>query len=530
MKLTKVGDCLSYGLTHELINSTSHSKLDYLKSVYIYLFLNEFIGVTAIRRLKDLLDIKNRINANSRFLFEKVMTILSVELKQVVQFDKFEELVKILNNYIIPDWIYCKCDDLFSYLPELFLLDNKLYYMYKTNGIYSFRRIDVRYIKNINSDCTNDLDDEEGYTVISNHYAQIMGCNKVLGIIYLRPIYMNQMYIEYYIDSGQEVIFHEKCLGVIGDYVIIEKDNFIRAKIGQKTRVIRKINAVESYSIENEGIYVTPGFGEPIMFKPFRVGLGGEEISVSYAEARDYLWNQIDGAFSVTRNFCSLLNIEEETYGGEKRENGKFILRYLIDFFKEKDELENNKNARICYFVVRLLSKYINLDTDVLDYFYVILDASRKYEEHCWKSSLSERLYWRMVELEEEGELEHCILDLNEFRRKLLESAYWDDEKLKSKADYRCDGEKVGYFEIIKKKVSDMSIQKEKGVLVGSSIMLPGKGIKGSVSYNVETGRYLIQYSRLLTDVEIQDVVEKFDLKDRPYHIVIENKNSIAVN
>ena len=120
MKLDKLGECLSYGLVHELMDVQNNSKKVYLKSAYIFMHLNDLLGIAAVRKLKNTTDKKTGNREQCEELLEKSMILLTAELKKKITFTSFEELIKVLNTYLIPEWIYCGCDDLFKYLPDMY--------------------------------------------------------------------------------------------------------------------------------------------------------------------------------------------------------------------------------------------------------------------------------------------------------------------------------------------------------------------------------------------------------------------------
>ena len=93
-----------------------------------------------------------------------------------------------------------------------------------------------------------------------------------------------------------------------------------------------------------------------------------------------------------------------------------------------------------------------------------------------------------------------------------------------------CDCGCIGSFSFNKEKlVSDVETV-ENGYLIGSSMFISPNGNEGIVSYNIETGEFQVQYPRLMSLNEIKRVVEKFDLENRSYRIVIKDKNSQSVN
>lgn len=426
-----------------------------------------------------------------------------------------------MNQFQIPEWIYDNCMALFGFLPEIYLVNKQLYYIECLGNSYAFRRVNVYEIESANE--MNELCEGDSSGVLSYGYSHILGYNKTLGILYLNPLHSKEIYVEYHIDTRQEVIFHNRCLGIIGNILLIEENKHLATKIGVKIKYIKKMDVTERYEIEDDAIYVTPRSGEPVMFRPYRIGIGGEVIRASYKEARDYLWNQIKKPDHPFSGLLSLINSNTGVECSLIERQDVFTLKFVEDYFKAENDYEGNKYARFCLFVTKILKKYIDEEKDVLDYFYIMLEASRRYDKHVLKNNLSDRIYWRLEEMEASGELEGCISDLDKFREKLMEDAYWDEDRIEVERRGYWDDSNIGYFEINGHTVDKISALRAEGRCMGNLILLlPKSEMEGIVAYDLEQGIYIIQYSRLLTEMEIQEIVCLFHLEGTTYRIIVE--------
>lgn len=525
MKLNKLGDCLSYGLTHELLDKKQSLGLSYFKTVIVYMFIKKYMCRETVRKIKKIIDIKQYSDANSNVLFEKILRLVASELKKHMAFSTVEEMFDSLNKAEIPKWVYYNCDKLYTLLPEVCWIGEKLFYVEHREHVYILNEIRVEAIRG--NSLSNDEMDEDDAKEISYAYSGIIGSNETIGILYLQSVNLSDMYVEYYVESKQARVHRNKCLGMIGNMLVIEDKGFITFKAGKKLNIIKRIDAFEKYELVENEIYVTPRKEKPVYFKPYRLSLTGSLISVSYSEAKEYLWEEIKNEqSSFLKRFMTSSMIEEEL---EEFEFDEFSLKNVETYFQKRNDLECDRNARVCYFLTKVLSKYLNEDVDMLDYFYMFMDVSKRLEKHTWNSGLSERLYWRVEELETCGELSDCIYNLEKFKVKLLEEAYWDDRQLLRERDaISCKG-KIGEFEVAKGNIDATTANIIEGIYFGNVFLYSPKGKKGTVSYDEIFNRYTIRYPRILNNSEIERIVNTFDLNYEDYHIIVE-ENSVLVN
>lgn len=522
MLLRKVGDCLSYGLTHELLDDND-SKKSYFKAACLFLYFNDFLTVTTIKKIKKQLENQCKKLVIPEQFFEVIFRLLMADMKSVVAFDDYKEMITKLNEYEVPRGFFRRASLLFLHLPNVIVSGNQLYFVQNVDTEFTLVKYDI------NTDLSDETEVDECFIELSHSYSGIIGYNKEFEILYLRSICFSDIYVEYHIKSKQEKFVRGKAIGVIGGMIVLIKDNKLAVKIGEHIKDLKPASKLEMYIIENNDILVLPCFGEPAMFPPYRISLGGDIVNVSYQTSKQYLWKQMEDTMSFFRGIFDDESDEEEDDTLEC-EAEVLSLQYVEEYFNTNKNLERDDNARVCYLMCKKLGMYLDRGKDVLDYFYALLDASLRYEELVWNRYLSEKVYWRLIELETSGELQTCINDIGQFKEKLLEHAYWNDERIKEIEEYTLPEGKIGFFEFSKNnKLIAVSVSKEEGVCVGGVIMMRGEFRKGIVSFNYQMDKFEIQYSRLLSDKEIRKILKEFDLEDRPYHIVIE-ENALAIS
>ncbi len=525
MKLNKFGDCLSYGLTHELLDKKQSLGLSYFKTVIVYMFLKKYMCSETVRKIRKVISAGQYGNMDSKVLFENVLKLVAGELRKHFSFSTIEELFEVLNKEIVPEWIYRNYDKLFALLPEVCWLGKYLFFVEYKEPVHVLNKVWVEAIRGNALSC--DEIDDEYMRVISYTYSKIIGSNETLGILYLQPANLFDMYAEYCVESNQERIHRNKCLGKVGNMLIIEDKGFLTVKAGKKLNRIKRLDPFESYEfIENE-IYVTPKKEKPIYFKPYKLSLKGCELQVSYSEAKGYLWEELQDERSGLFKKYLISSIVEEN----KSDFDEFTLGNIEDYYKKLTNLESDRNARVCYFLIKILHKYMEREVDVLDYFYMFMDVSKRYDENTWSTGINERLYWRIEELEARGELEGCIYNIEKLKAALLEDAFWDDKRVSKEKTAEltsCKG-KIGEFNLIKGNVDANAVNVKDGYYWGNTFLYSIENRKGTVSYDVNLDRYTIRYPRILKHSEVERIVDAFDLEYENYHVVIE-ENSLLIN
>lgn len=513
----KAGECFRYGCIQELLNE-KNDKMEYLQSLYLYLFLERKISLEAMMKLKVTLEARNCFYSISRTeILKEAVRVLSRELKKIMQFQNFEEFSQELDEFEIPDWIIKGADELFSYAPQLYKKNDILFYICRKENRNFFRKIRISRIEMwCRSGVTKSIWKESGeFQELSEKYSRMLGWNDVADIIYLEVADMEQLYAEYHLEIGQEVIVHEKFWDISGEHILVEKGKRLFIKKEEKYKEIKETSVLETYTLKGERILVRASRLEPIVFRPFWMNLDGEISDISDEEAVEYLESQLFD--------------KESLYAGKllaliKEKGGKgFTLQNLIMLFRSVGEIVKEAMADFTLTLLCKLSSVMDADTNMLEYFYVLLDATKKYKESSFlELGFSEEICELISEMERTGRLRTCLDTPQIFRKVLMEYVYWNEERLKEREKGKFETGKVGCFIIDNKRIQEESIPLEEGICIGNLIVFPERRKKGMVSYQLDTKKFLIQYPKILAKSEIDEIVYKFGLKNYSYQVIIE--------
>ena len=362
MILTKVGDCLIYGLEKEFTQKkTSGSGHDYLKSVIIYFWLQGRLSRKSVEECKILLS--NTVDSVQESIRNDILEILIRELRQKIFFPDTDSFFKILNTRYIPEWIYKNRNVIWNLLPNIYMVDSLLYYIININERYYFRKVHIvrlksaedltEFAQDLYEDRDGDLsnDDYENHT-LSNSYCEIMAYDEIAGRFFLRMVHNYSMYAEYDIHTGQEIVHYNcRCIGIMGNNIpVVETEGNLCAVIGGRKQMIRHSDCMETYEIRKEYIVVKPRICGPVMFEPYRITLEGKREEMAYAERSEYMlekilddiWNP-DGMLRLYRRKIKNVSV--------------FSLAFLDTYLKEKYNLEKVKEARIYHFLVEILEQ-----------------------------------------------------------------------------------------------------------------------------------------------------------------------------
>ena len=523
----KIGDILAYGLSNELPNEhrAKNGDMLYLKSSIIGLYFEGLISANRVEKIREILDGYKFGIINFERVLEEILKIITKALEKRICFSNFEEMIEEINSLELEwVWVLSMCDEIFKLIPNVCLINNKLFYLKKCDeernsfGYLNIEEIEDEVVR------WNELEENEYLVEISKNYSKIYGYNREERIIYLGSVALDKVYVEYHTDTYQERLVHNKCLGMMEDILIIETERCLAYKRGEEIHEIKEKNPFETYKIDGTDIYVTPNVSQPGFFKPYRISINGIIIPPYYQIATAYMWSLIKSLNSTFGGSFMSRGVNMEGWSSEEVENGTFTLNVLLDYFETKGNPERNKDSRMCIFLIKTFGKYLDMDADVLDYFYMLWDVSNKYEKAFMVKHLSPRLYVRIEELDASGKLEEYVHDVDKFRDLLMEDVYWTDERLAQSWEKGRYPYQVGYFEFLEEELHACSTEVEDGVFYGNLVVMPGGPIKkGMVAYNLDTDKFVIQYPKLLSEWELTEIIERYELEGHEFQVVIED-------
>lgn len=536
MELRKAGECLSYGLGNELINNEDLSdkyNLN-LKAFVTYFALMGYLSNDTVARIQKALEMEVHKSYQRKNLFIQLSKPVIRDLKKKYVFNDFDQLIGELDNIEIPSWVFETKGVLLKLFPQVYLVHELLYYMVEDKGRYYFRCIHVNNIEDLlefSRDFSVDFDiDMVPYSeinhTISTRYSEIIGFNEETMTFYMRYRHADRMYVEYHADSKQEIIHRYRCFGVINNkFPVVEANNVLSLVVGNEIKKIKDIDIREDYEVKDGYIYAYPSYCVPTMFRPYVVTFDGARVEISQNEAAAYVIEKVKSDIRDFRRF-SLHEEEEKLKTGEYKEDIIFSLDYFDSFLTGRYDMEEDKEARIYHFIVKLLEVYLPTDKDVLDYFFLLSDVSKRLTKRRNIYFIGEGLYWRLIELHLAGKLSCVIKDKYKLKKKLLQDVYWDDDAINDIFGERILAEYVGYFSIANGMIEAQTEELDNAVCVGDMLFAKWLDRPGVVAYNLETGAYVIQYNRELADEEIQLILNTYHIVDVAYCISIDKNVS----
>lgn len=214
------------------------------------------------------------------------------------------------------------------------------------------------------------------------------------------------------------------------------------------------------------------------------------------------------------RNFFFIS--EHERLGREKNSSQTvFSLNYVDGILDGRYDLEDNKSARMYHFIVKLLKGYLPPDKDVLDYFFMFSDVSKRRYKGVTSNFIDEGIYWQLNEMHITGKLSRKL------KKKLLKDTYWNDEMIKN--DIATGFTRyVGAFDFQGGKLIAMVEKEDNARCIGDLLVANLDKKRGMVALNIETGAYEIQYIRELTSEEVNMIFSGFHIVDVAYRISVE--------
>lgn len=532
MEYRKAGECLSYGLGHELIRNEDPSDKHNpnLKAFVTDFALRGYLSKDTVARVGKVLDRDADNLSQKKNQFMQLSKLIVRDLKKKYEFNDFEQLVDVLNNIEIPSWVFKTKDILMELFPQVYLVHELLYYMIEDEDRYYFRCIHIRSVGDLlefSQDFFEDFDTDtvpypETNHTISTRYSEILGFNEETMTFYMKYRHTNKMYVEYHADTKQEIIHRYRCFGVVNNkFPVIEIDNTISVVIGSEIKKIKEKDIHEDYEVKDSFIYVYPTYRIPTMFRPYILMLDGSRMEIPQNDAIAYVMEKVNDDIC---DFGSpfLDDDEDKLKTGEYKENVVFSLDYFDRFLTGRYDLEDYREARTYHFIVKLLAAYLPSDKDVLDYFFVLSDVSKRLTKDRSLRFIRNGVYWKLNELHLTGKLSSIINDKDKLKRKLLQDAYWEDDSIDNDT-YESDCAKyVGYFSIVKGRIVAHKEEIRNAMCIGDMLFAKWLDRPGVVSYNLESGAYEIQYNRELTKEEVQLVLNAYHIVYAAYCVSVD--------
>ena len=198
-----------------------------------------------------------------------------------------------------------------------------------------------------------------------------------------------------------------------------------------------------------------------------------------------------------------------------------FSLNYVDGILDGRYDLEDSKSARMYHLIVKLLKGYLPPDKDVLDYFLMFSEVSKRRYKGVTSNFIDEGIYWQLNEMHITGKLSRVIKDIDKLKKKLLKDTYWNDEMIKN--DIATGFTRyVGAFDFQGGKLIAMVEKEDNARCIGDLLVANLDKKRGMVALNIETGAYEIQYIRELTSEEVNMIFSGFHIVDVAYRISVE--------
>ena len=525
----KLGDCLQEGITTELLMGDITEDFSYLKCSLMTLALEGHLS------FKHFEQIKSDIRFFSDGEEETLIGLIANSIREGIE-DEFpdinnsEDLYAALNEYTIPDWIIKNESFLYDILPNARIVDDGLYYIYRKKGARFFRYTKLKDLHSHATDFSLDLHDDvyvknrtefepdlNSYT-ISHSYSYILGFNPYKRVLYLSSFNSDESYTEYYVDSFQEEkVFHSKCYGVMRElYPIINENGKLVVVADDDKLVIDRVKDGERYIVGDEKIYVKPRMNARSFFAPYYIYPNSELEGTSIRETQKYLINEIHA----------------DLFKGYMKEFKEYFDTHIFNFdnFREiTQKLESKFDENGCwpYYkrIIGIVEQYFDDDEiDCIDLFYVILDLKHllaKDEDF----KLDEEVCKVINDIHVSGKLDTCRNDIIKFREIICEHVYpMEIDKTCGVLNPRPEAQ-IGSFELTEDGIKAKTTGIEKGRYIGNQIVPEDINAGGIVSYSKSDHCFYIQYTRLMSDDDIETIQKAFQLEESVCRYIIEERN-----
>ncbi len=537
------GDFLKYGLTVELSekNESEYGPKHFM-AFLVYYTLIGYIDKLSFSNIVHSFEKFNEGIINTKELYKNILEVLVKQLKKYYVFSNSTQMFEQLNTDSIPDWVLESMDVIVRFLPDAYLIDDSIFYIWNKHNSVLFRRVRCEcagLMDDFILDGCSEQIDYPNYT-ISPNYSKILGIDRINKVLYLELKSTTLAFGEYYVEDGKETIINNKFIGMIkgknGQLTpLIEDDNSLLTKINGEYSGFDNKDFFKTYMIIGDELNVYSSPSKPSFSKPYILSLVDGLKDRSYMDCARFMITNIWRDIGKHSRYFMILLGDKKDKSFDINEDTVITLDYFERFIRD-NLTRDNTNSTIYLCLINLLRDHYKGDEDILDLLYLFGDLSKKMNPELNNMAetpiVSPRLCNCLVNLSKQHVLGNVIRDADKLCDTLNDCIYWDEKKIDQLHFETANNlPLIGYYDLSDGGISACTCNTGRGVILGGIIMLNPfmmknkDGLyKGSVTYNLNTGQYDVQYNRKLSNEEKKKILDRFKINNS-YHFFV-TKNS----
>ena len=530
IKHIEAGNCLRFGLENEIPESYDFDDSDScynLKAFCVYFIAIGYFSRKTIKALRNFRD-SEFSDVSVEDLYKSASKCMIEDFHRHYDFANFDELIEKLNEITIPKWA-------FNHATEI-LESNSLPYCVDRNVFFIVQNVLFDRFDLVSCESREDNSDEEDDPIpfwmtsifkdvksisekkISSIYSKIIACDKEKKILYLKPAKSNNVFTEYHIDSGEEILHPYECIGITADnYPIVGYGGDICIFDGSNFKPIGSYIPDCVYDITYDNmIEIYPSYSCGRVFKPYLLDMDGNCHEVDNVKVVDFCVSsmgiQLDTDFLFE---CRFPEKDKITLEAMK----KWLSTVQKFSFSEPDMV----NYRI---LVNHLSKILPDDKDITELLIRLADASASFNRKHninyknGDSFISEVLCFTIIKIDNSGEWNCLGENFDDIIYAIEKAAGLSDGENDTEYDLFND---IGTFSICNGKVTAIKLKKSEAALAGDCIFHKDVKMSNFVTLNISTGVHEIYTKQGLTKDDIIRIKGVFGIPENEVCRIIKN-------
>lgn len=502
VRFNKTGDALRYGLLFEIPNKqleeTTENKM--FRSAIMWMYFNRIISIHTLIQCDTWGDDMFRKESSVEAV-KKIVKALTEDISKVYQFKQFQQLVEVLNELTIPDWLLDNINSVSGLLPYVDLVGEELYYLMEQN-----HRDDDKCLCCVNvNHVSKGFDFKDNYVVrkLGNGYKSMFGGYQHAGRLYLTLSEIDDGFVAYDCCRKIKYVIHQELHDVIAaGCVVFTEDGMLAYRLGNLVYPFKECLEGEDYGTHENLIAVMPHSKGKEFFKPYYVSVTGEIRPYEEDYVKDFLWKYI------VRHICrgqypkkpSQLTVED--------------IRKTLTNEVLPEVRTCNKQYLMFMDILSYIEKYVGLKKDITDLLYDICDYNKKFENP-EDEFPTEDLMWMFNAFEI-----NCGASKENF------PTMFHREK-PSKEKLRVEREKqIGTFMVSEDNIEVNKITLGNGMVMDPWIIPPfdKNSCDGMVAYNTKEHKYILYAFKEIRNNELEELKEFFGLQYKKLEVVVDLK------
>ena len=149
LMLKKAGECLRYALGKELCMGEVDGVPNHLNAFIVYMVLIGKFDRNSIGWIRYVNHRRESGTSDFQTFYRRLSNTIVKSLKKHFAFHDSESMFQALDEIVIPEWAFAESETIMNLLPDVYLVNDRLFFVIERNGGNYFKSVHVRAVDDL---------------------------------------------------------------------------------------------------------------------------------------------------------------------------------------------------------------------------------------------------------------------------------------------------------------------------------------------------------------------------------------------